>query len=397
MPSALSERVQNIEESSTLAVDNKAKGLRAAGEPVIGFGAGEPDFPSPAHVVEAAVRAAADPRMHRYSPAGGLPELREAIADKTGKDSGYEVTPEQVLVTNGGKQALYTAFQTLLDPGDQVLLPSPYWVTFPEQIRLAAAEPVIVKTSAETGFRAGVDQLEAAFTPSTRALVFVSPSNPTGSVYAPDEVAAIGKWAAERGVWVVTDEIYQHLVYGDAAFASMPVVAPEIADRCVVVNGVAKTYAMTGWRVGWLIGPEAVVAAAARLQSHLSSNVCNVAQAGALAALTGPQERVEEMRQVFDGRRRVMLEGLEAIPGVVCPEPHGAFYAFPDVSALLGRELAGRMVATTPQLADALLDAAKVAVVPGDGFGAPGCIRLSYALADGDLALGLERLTSVLT
>ncbi len=334
--------------------------------------------------------------MHRYSPAAGLPELREAIADKTRKDSGYEVTADHVLVANGGKHALYTVFQALLDPGDQVLLPSPYWVSYPEQIRLAGAEPVVIKTDAASGFRATVEQLEAAVTDRTRALVFVSPSNPTGAVYPPGEVATIGAWAAMRGIWVVSDEIYQHLVYGDAAFASMPVVAPEVADRCVVVNGVTKSYAMTGWRVGWLVASPEVVAAAGRLQSHLTSNVCNVAQAAALAALTGPQECVEEMRQVLDRRRQVMVKGLLGIPGVVCPEPHGAFYAFPDVSTLLDGEVGGRKVATTLQLADALLDTVKVAVVPGDGFGAPGCIRLSYTLGDGDLTLGLERLASVL-
>ncbi|MDP8929489.1 MAG: pyridoxal phosphate-dependent aminotransferase [Actinomycetota bacterium] len=394
--SPLSDRVRRIQESATLAVSMKAKGLKAAGEPVIGFGAGEPDFPTPDHIVVAAQQAATDPVAHHYSPASGLPELREAIVHKTRRDSGLQLTLDQVLVTNGGKQALYEVFQTLLGPGDEALLPAPYWVSYPEQIRLAGAEPVVVPTAAASGYRVSVDQLEALLTERTKLLVFVSPSNPTGAVYPPKEVAAVGRWAAKRGLWVVTDEIYEHLVYGDAEFASMPVVAPELADRCVVVNGVAKSYAMTGWRVGWLAGPREVVAAATRIQSHLTSNVCNVAQRAALAALTGPQQCVEDMRMTFDRRRQLTVERVSSIGGVVCPEPFGAFYAFPDCSAVLGRHLAGRRIDSAFDLADALLEVAKVAVVPGDPFGGPGCLRISYALGDGDLADGLDRIAKAL-
>jgi aspartate aminotransferase len=394
---AVSARVRAIEESVTLAVSSRAKELRAAGEPVIGFGAGEPDFPSPEHVVRAAQEAAAEPAMHRYSPTGGLPDLREAIVDKTRRDSGLELTTAQVLVTNGGKQALYEVFQSLLDPGDEAILPAPYWVTYPEQIRTAGAEPVVVETEASSDFKVSVDQLDEAVSERTKLLVFVSPSNPTGSVYTPEEVATIGRWAAEHDLWVVTDEIYEHLVYGETTFASMPVIAPSVADRCVIVNGVAKTYAMTGWRVGWIAGPDEIVSAATRLQSHLTSNVSNVSQRAALAALTGPQDRVEEMRRAFDRRRHLAVERLTAMDGVVCPEPRGAFYVFPDVSGVLGREIGGRHVETTLDLADALLDAAKVAVVPGEGFGAPGCLRLSYALSDEDLEEGLDRIADALS
>jgi aspartate aminotransferase len=393
---ALSARARAIEESVTLAVSARAKELRSAGEPVIGFGAGEPDFPSPDHVVEAAQRAASDPATHRYSPTAGLPELRDAIVDKTRRDTGLEVGRAQVLVSNGGKHALHGVFQTLLDPGDEVLITAPYWVSYPEQIRLAGAEPVVVETTTESGFKASVDELEAALTERTKLLLFVSPSNPTGAVYDPEEVAEVGRWAAERGLWVLTDEIYEHLVYGSAEFASMPVVAPEIAERCVVANGVAKTYAMTGWRVGWIAGPEGVVAAATRIQSHVTSNVCNVAQHAALAALTGPQDRVAEMRATFDRRRKTAVEQLRRIDGVTCPEPLGAFYVFPDVSGVLGRDIGGSSPGSTLDLAEALLETAKVAVVPGEGFGAPGCVRLSYALGDDDLEEGLSRLVDTL-
>jgi aspartate aminotransferase len=392
----LSHRVRGIPASVTLAVTARARALQAAGEPVIGFGAGEPDFPTPPHVVEAAQAASAEPGMHKYTPTAGLPELRAAIAATTARDTGLEATPDRVLVTNGGKQALYQVFQTLLDPGDEVLVPAPYWVSYPEQIALAGGRAAVVPTAAAAGYRASVEQLDAAVTERTKALVFVSPSNPTGAVYPPVEVAAIGRWAARRGIWVVTDEIYRHLVYGDAEFVSMPVVAPEIADRCVVVNGVAKTYAMTGWRVGWMIAPPEVVGAATRVQSHLTSNVANVSQRAALAALTGPQDAVSEMRAAFDRRRRLTVERLGAIEGVTCPEPHGAFYAFPDCSKRLHRPVGGRTVASTVELAEALVDTAKVAVVPGEGFGAPGCVRLSYAVGDRDLAEGLDRLAAAL-
>ena len=392
----ISRRIAAITESATLAVDAKAKALKAAGRPVIGFGAGEPDFPTPGYIVEAAIAACADPRWHRYTPAGGLPELKEAIAAKTLRDSGLAVSAGQVLVTNGGKQALYNAFATLLDPGDEVILPAPYWTTYPESIRLAGGVPVEVMTDETSGYRATVEQLEAARTDRTKVLVFVSPSNPTGAVYSPAEVKAIGEWALEHGIWVVTDEIYEHLVYGDAEFSSMPVLVPGLADRCVVVNGVAKTYAMTGWRVGWLIGPGDVVKAATNLQSHATSNVANVSQIAALAAVSGDLSAVDEMKVAFDRRRQLIVGLLDAIPGVACPSPEGAFYVYPSVKGLVGRTLRGTTIESSAQLAGVILDEAEVAVVPGEAFGTPGYLRLSYATSDADIAEGVGRMSSLL-
>ena len=392
----ISERVSAITESATLAVDAKAKALRAAGRPVIGFGAGEPDFPTPDYIVAAARRACAEPRFHKYSPTPGLPELREAVAAKTARDSGYQAAASQVVITNGGKQAVYEAFATLLDPGDEVLLPTPYWTTYPEAISLAGGVSVPVLTDERSGYRVSVADLEAARTPRTKALLFVSPSNPTGAVYPPDQVAEIGRWAAGRGLWVITDEIYEHLVYGTARFVSMPVVVPELADTCVVLNGVAKTYAMTGWRVGWMIGPADVVKAAANLQSHATSNVCNVAQAAALAAVTGDLSAAEAMRQAFDRRRLAMTTLLNDMPGVMCPLPEGAFYCYPSVKGVLGREIAGRRPASSTELAELLLEEADVAVVPGEAFGTPGYFRLSCALGDADLEEGISRIGKLL-
>jgi aspartate aminotransferase len=392
----ISRRVSAVAESATLAIDAKAKALKAAGEDVIGFGAGEPDFPTPQHIVEAAAAACADPRNHKYTPTAGLPELREAIRFKTARDSGLNVTPAQVLVTNGGKHAVAQACAALLDPGDEVLLPAPYWTTYPETIRLAGADVITVPTTAERGFRASVEQLEAAATPRTKLLLFVSPSNPTGAVYSRDEVEAIGRWASERGIWVITDEIYEHLVYGGASHHSMPVVVPELADRCVVLNGVAKTYAMTGWRVGWMIGPLDVIQATTNLQSHETSNVANVCQRAAVAALTGDLSAVAEMRAAFDRRRVRMVEMLNDIPGVSCVEPEGAFYAFPNLEGVLGRELRGRLPVTSLELAELILEEAKVAIVPGEAFGAPGHARLSYALGDDDLVEGVGRMGKLL-
>ena len=394
--SRVSARIGAIAESATLAVDAKAKALKAAGRPVIGFGAGEPDFPTPDYIVEAAAAACRDPRWHRYTPAGGLPELKEAVAAKTYRDSGLAVKPSHVLITNGGKQALYNAFAALLDPGDEVLLPAPYWTTYPESIALAGGRAVAVPTSPESGYRATIDQLEAARTPSTKALVFVSPSNPTGAVYSPEDVAAIGRWAVQHGLWVVTDEIYEHLVYGDAEFSSMPVEVPDLAERCIVVNGVAKTYAMTGWRVGWMIGPADIVKAATNLQSHSTSNVANVSQVAALAAVSGDLAAVETMRLAFDRRRRRIVELLTAIPGVLCPEPEGAFYVYPSVEDLLGREFRGRRPTTSAELAALILDEVEVAVVPGEAFGTPGFLRLSYALGDADIEEGVGRMATLL-
>lgn len=390
--SRISARVAAITPSATLAVDAKAKALKAAGEPVIGFGAGEPDFATPDYIVEAAAAACRNPANHRYTPAAGLPALREAIAAKTLRDSGVQVDPGQVVVTNGGKHAVYAAFTVLVDTGDEVLLPAPFWTTYPEPIALAGGVPVVLPTDESTGFRVTVEQLEAARTPRTKALVFVSPSNPTGSVYPRDEIEAIGRWALEHGIVVITDEIYEHLVYGDAVHHSIQAVVPELAEQCVILNGVAKTYAMTGWRVGWLIGPADVVKGATNLQTHLTSNVCNVAQAAALAAVSGDLSAVEEMRTVFERRRRAMHRLLADIPGVSCLEPEGAFYAYPNLTGLLGVELAGRTAASTVELADLVLEEAKVAFVPGEAFGSPGYGRFSFALGDDDLSEGIDRL-----
>lgn len=392
----VSARIGAIAESATLAVDAKAKAKKAAGEDVIGFGAGEPDFRTPPRIVAAAEAACADPRNHHYTPASGLPELREAIAAKTARDSSYAVQPSQVVVTNGGKQAVYEAFATLLDPGDEVLLPAPWWTTYPEAVKLAGGVPVDVVTTEQNGYRVSVEQLEAARTDRTKALLWCSPSNPTGAVATPDEVAAIGRWAVEHGIWVVADEIYEHLVYGDAEHVSMPVAVPEVADTCVVVNGVAKTYAMTGWRVGWLIGPADVVKAAGNLQSHLTSNVANVSQRAALEALSGDLSAVQEMRAAFDRRRQLMVRLLNQIPGVQCPEPQGAFYCYPSVKGVVGRSLRGVRVESSAQLAELVLEHAGVAVVPGEAFGTPGYFRLSYALGDADLEKGVTRMGGLL-
>jgi aspartate/methionine/tyrosine aminotransferase len=392
----ISTRIAAIEESATLAVDAKAKALKAAGEDVVGFGAGEPDFPTPEHIVEAAVEACRDPQNHKYTPAGGLPALKQAIADKTRRDSGYDVKPSQVIVTNGGKHALYDAFATLLDPGDEAILPAPYWTTYPESIKLAGGVPVVVQTDISTGFKATVEQLEEAWSPKTKLLVFVSPSNPSGAVYSREQVQAIGEWAHEKGIWVVTDEIYEHLVYDDNEFTSMPVLVPDLADRCVVVNGVAKTYAMTGWRVGWVIGPEDVIAAAGNLQSHATSNVSNVAQRAALAAVSGGLEDVARFREAFNRRRLTMYEMLSAIDGVEVLLPEGAFYAYPSFESFVGTKVAGRMIMNTLELCEVILDEAKVALVPGEAFGTPGYARLSFALGDDDLVEGITRIGKLL-
>jgi aspartate/methionine/tyrosine aminotransferase len=393
----LAQRVLDIAESPTLAVDARAKALTAAGVDVVGFGAGEPNFPTPRHIVDAAAAAAAVPRFHHYTPAPGLPELRTAVAEKTRRDSGFVVEPNQVLVSNGGKHALYNAFMSVVGPGDDVLLPAPYWVSYPELIKLAGGRVVTLPTSETTGFRVTLDQLERAATAATKLLVFVSPSNPTGAVYTPEEVRAIGEWATERGIWVITDEIYEHLTYGDARFSSMPVTTPELANRCIVVNGVAKTYAMTGWRVGWIIGPLDVIAAATALQSHATSNVSNTAQAAALAAVTGDLEAVRTMRAAFDRRRTTMSKLLNDIPGVSCHEPLGAFYCFPSFETRLREPINGRSVRSTVELAEVVLEEARVAIVPGEAFGAPGYARLSYALSDDDLVEGVDRLAQLLS
>ncbi len=390
-----SSRLAAIAESATLAVDAKAKALKAAGENVIGFGAGEPDFPTPEHIVEAAVRACQDPKMHRYTPAAGLPELREAIAVKTMRDSGFQTTANQVLVTNGGKHAVFTAFAALCDPGDEVIVPAPYWTTYPEAVTLAGGVPVIIDTTQETGFRVTVEQLEKALTARTKVLLFVSPDNPSGSVYPPEEVKAIGEWAVSRGIWVVTDEIYEHLTYGEHKFTSMPTLVPELANQCVIVNGVAKTYAMTGWRVGWMIGPIDVMKASINFQSHATSNVNNVAQAAALAAVAGDLSAVSMMREAFERRGRTMHRMLNDIPGVTCLEPEGAFYCYPNVSGLIGKTFNGKTAHNSMDLADIILSEVKVAIVPGEAFGTAGFARFSFALGDADLEEGIRRIADL--
>lgn len=393
----VSKRLGAIAPSATLAVSNRAKELKAAGEPVIGFGAGEPDFPTPDYIVQAAVAAANEPAMHKYTANKGLPELRRAIAEKTLRDSGVEVDPEtNILVTNGGKQAVFQSFAAVIDPGDEVLLPAPYWTTYPEAITLAGGVPVEVFASAEQEYKVTVEQLEAARTERTKALLFCSPSNPTGSVYTPEEAEAIGRWALENDVWILSDEIYEHLLYDDAEPAHLQKLVPELFDRIIVMNGVAKTYAMTGWRVGWMIGPADVIKAASNFQSHLTSNVCNVAQRAALAAVSGDLAAVEDMRQAFDRRRKKMVELLSQIDGFKVPTPKGAFYCYPSVEGVIGREIAGTKIESSADLAEVILNEAKVAVVPGEAFGPSGFIRLSYALGDDDLVEGVTRIKKLI-
>jgi len=388
----ISTRIGSIAESATLKVDGKAKALQAAGRPVISFAAGEPDFPTPPHIVEAALAAVKDPRNHRYTPAAGLPDLREAIAAKTLRDSGLSVPPSRVLVTNGGKQAVYQAFATLLDPGDEVLLPTPYWTTYPEAIRLAGGVPVDVFAGSDQGYLVTVEQLEAARTDKTKVLLFVSPSNPTGAVYSEEETRAIGEWAEEHGLWVISDEIYQNLTYDGVRAVSIVEAVPALADRTILVNGVAKTYAMTGWRLGWMVGPQDAITAAANLQSHLSSNVSNISQRAGIAALNGPQDAAEAMRVAFDRRRKLIVAELNKISGIRTPTPQGAFYVYPDVTGLLGRTWGGVTPTSSLELADLILDHAEVAAVPGEAFGPSGFLRLSYALGDDALLEGIQRL-----
>ena len=395
--SRISSRIAAIAESATLAVDGKAKALKAAGRPVIGFGAGEPDFPTPDYIVAAAVDAASKTANHRYTPTPGLPELRDAIVKKTKRDSNYEITADQVLVTNGGKQAVYQAFATIIDKGDEVILPAPYWTTYPECIKLAGGIPVEVFADESQNYLVTVDQLEKARTPKTKAILFCSPSNPTGSVYSAEQVKAIGEWAVKNGIWVISDEIYEHLLYDGATAPSMPVVVPELADTCIVLNGVAKTYAMTGWRVGWMIGPKDVIKAATNLQSHLSSNVNNVAQRAAIAALTGDLTAVHKMGEAFDRRRKLIVKLINEIPGFECPTPTGAFYVYPSVKGLLGKTIRGKTPKTSAELATLILDEVEVAAVPGEAFGPSGYLRFSYALGDDDIVEGIGRIKKLIT
>ena len=393
----ISTRIAAIAESATLAVDAKAKALKAAGKPVIGFGAGEPDFPTPDYIVQAAIEAAAKPANHRYTPTPGLPELRDAIVAKTLRDSKYVITADQVLVTNGGKQAVYQAFATIINPGDEVILPAPYWTTYPECIKLAGGVAVEVFADETQNYLVTVEQLEAARTDKTKALLFCSPSNPTGSVYSAEQVKAIGEWALAHGIWIIADEIYEHLLYDGATAPSMPVVVPALADTTIILNGVAKTYAMTGWRVGWMIGPKDVIKAATNLQSHLSSNVSNVSQRAAIAALTGDLTAVHEMGVAFDRRRKLIVGLLNEIPGVVCPTPTGAFYVYPSVKGVLGKEIRGKRPQTSAELATLILEEAEVAAVPGEAFGPSGYLRFSYALGDADIVEGIARVKALLS
>jgi aspartate/methionine/tyrosine aminotransferase len=395
--SRVSARIAAIAESATLAVDGKAKALKAAGRPVIGFGAGEPDFPTPDYIVEAAAAATKVVANHRYTPAAGLPELRQAIVDKTKRDSGLEITVDQVLVTNGGKQAVYQAFATILDPGDEVILPSPFWTTYPEAIKLAGGKSVEVFADETQNYLVTVEQLEAARTGKTKALLFCSPSNPTGSVYTPEQVKAIGEWALKNKIWIIADEIYEHLLYDGATAPSMPVVIPELADTTIIVNGVAKTYAMTGWRVGWMIGPKDVIKAAANLQSHLTSNVANVSQRAAIAALTGNLDAVHEMGVAFDRRRKLIVDLLNEVPGFECPTPQGAFYVYPSVKGALGKSIRGKVANTSAELATIILDEVEVAAVPGEAFGPSGYLRFSYATSDEDIVEGIGRIKKLLS
>ena len=393
----VSKRIAAIAESATLAVDSKAKALKAAGRPVIGFGAGEPDFPTPDYIVDAAIAAAKTPANHRYTPTPGLPELREAIVKKTKRDSNYEITADQVLVTNGGKQAVYQSFASILDPGDEVLLPSPYWTTYPECVKLAGGVSVEVFADETQNYLVTVEQLEKALTPKTKVLLFCSPSNPTGSVYSADQVKAIGQWAYNKGLWVITDEIYEHLLYDGATAPSICVLVPELADRTIILNGVAKTYAMTGWRVGWMIGPKDVIKAATNLQSHLSSNVSNVSQRAAIAALSGDLSAVHKMGEAFDRRRKLIVKLLNEIPGVSCPTPTGAFYVYPSVKGVLGKEIRGKRPTTSAELATLILEEVEVAAVPGEAFGPSGYLRFSYALGDEDIVEGISRVKKLLS
>jgi aspartate/methionine/tyrosine aminotransferase len=395
--SRVSKRIAAIAESATLAVDGKAKALKAAGRPVIGFGAGEPDFPTPDYIVNAAIEAAKVPANHRYTPTPGLPELRDAIVKKTKRDSNYEITADQVLVTNGGKQSVYQSFASVLDPGDEVLLPSPYWTTYPECIKLAGGTPVEVFADESQNYLVSVAQLEKALTPKTKVLLFCSPSNPTGSVYSPQQVKEIGQWAYQKGLWVITDEIYEHLLYDGAVAPSICVAVPELADRTIIINGVAKTYAMTGWRVGWMIGPKDLIKAATNLQSHLSSNVSNVSQRAAIAALTGDLSAVHKMGEAFDRRRELIVKLLNEIPGVSCPTPTGAFYVYPSVKNVLGKEIRGKRPTTSAELATLILDEVEVAAVPGEAFGPSGYLRFSYALGDEDIVEGIGRVKKLLS
>ena len=393
----ISKRIASIAESATLAVDSKAKALKAAGRPVIGFGAGEPDFPTPDYIVNAAIEAAKIPANHRYTPVAGLPELREAIVKKTKRDSNYEITVDQVLVTNGGKQAVNQAFATLLDPGDEVIVPSPYWTTYPECISLAGGKMVEVFADESQNYLVTVEQLEKARTPKTKVLLFCSPINPTGAVYSPEQVKEIGQWALKNNLWVLADEIYEHLLYDGAKAPSICVVVPELADQTIIVNGVAKTYAMTGWRVGWMIGPKDIIKAATNLHSHSTANVANVSQRAAIAALNGDLSAVHKMGEAFDRRRKLIVKLLNEIPGVICPTPTGAFYVYPSVKGVLGKEIRGKRPKTSAELATLILEEAEVAAVPGEAFGPSGYLRFSYATSDADIVEGIARVKKLLS
>ncbi|MFT8704455.1 pyridoxal phosphate-dependent aminotransferase [Bifidobacterium aquikefiricola] len=389
----LSNRIQNVAPSATLAVDTKAKAMKADGIDIIGFGAGEPNFPTPQYIVDAAAQACQDPRNHRYTPTAGLPELRAAIAKKTERDSGYAVDPVQVVVTNGGKQAVYETLQVLINPGDEVIVPAPYWTSYPEMIKLAGGKPVSVLASVDDGFVPTVAQLEAARTEKTKAIIVNSPSNPCGSVWDAKTTRDIAHWAIEHHIWILSDEIYEHLTYGNTVTCHIGAEVPECREQLIVLNGVAKTFAMTGWRVGWLIAPQYFAQAVSKLQGHLSSNVSDVSQRAALAAVSGDLSAVASMRSAFDIRRQHIESMLNEIPGVFCPNPTGAFYAFCNVTGLLNKPHGphAAVARSSADLAGLLLEEAHIAAVPGEAFGAQGYLRFSYALDDKDLIEGIRR------
>ena len=392
----LSSRLDPVKPSITLAVSARAGELKAKGIDIISFGAGEPDFDTPEHIKQAA-RAALDKGVSRYTHVAGLVELRRAVAAELSRVHRVDLAPDQVLVSTGAKHSLYNLFMALLDPGDEVVILAPYWVSYPDMVLLAGGKPVILPTEAARGFAPEPAALAAAITDRTRAIVINTPSNPTGGVFDADTLRAIGELCAERGVLIVSDDIYRSLVYGGAHYTSIASLSPDIARHTVLVDGVSKTYAMTGWRIGYAAGPVELIRAMGTIQGQSTSNPTHVAQVAALAALTGPQECVAEMRAAFDERRREMVARLRAMPGVTLHEPLGAFYCFPDLSAHVGRRApSGAVIADDVALCNYLVEEGRVAVVPGYGFGAPGFVRLSYACSMGEIRTGLDRMGEAL-
>jgi aspartate aminotransferase len=396
-PPPLARRLGTIEESATVAITDRARSLRAQGRDVLSFSVGEPDFEPPEHVKEAATRAIRDGRATRYTAARGIPELREAIAaDSARRRGGVRHTIDEIVVSVGGKHALFNLALSLYEPGDEVIIPAPYWVSYPDQVRLAGAEPVIVATTAASGLRLTPEALSAAITPRTKALLLCSPSNPTGSAYSAAELRALADVMAPHGFWIVVDEIYARLVYGGFEQRSLLEVAPELRDRIVVIDGVSKSFAMTGYRIGWMLCPAHVARACEKIQAQATTNAAAVSQWAAEAALRGGDEPVERMCRAFEARRDRVLEQLRGIEGLRCPTPEGAFYVFPDVRAFFGRYAGGRVVSDDVALCEYLLDEAGCALVPGAAFGAPGHVRMSYAASTESLDEGLARIRAAL-